>query len=164
MVIWITGLSGSGKSTLAAALYPLLKERSAALVRLDGDEIRAAFGGDLGYSAADRARQISRIQRIAIGNGRMITTNVLEKELLMLGENPGRTSLFIWTGDGKELKYTVNVVANDLSDTHKRLSALLSNMPGIKVDRVGQHVVVTGNASKVDLARIGSIVPLDLCA
>jgi len=103
---------------------------------------------------------ITRIQRIAIGNGRMITTNVLEKELLMLGENPGRTSLFIWTGDGKELKYTVNVVANDLSDTHKRLSALLSNMPGIKVDRVGQHVVVTGNASKVDLARIGSITGL----
>lgn len=65
MVIWLTGLSGSGKSSLCAALHALLKPRHAALVRLDGDEVRAAFGGDLGYTEADRFRHISRIQRVA---------------------------------------------------------------------------------------------------
>lgn len=65
MVIWLTGLSGSGKSSLAAALYALIKPARPALVRLDGDEIRAAFGGDLGFKEADRFRQIQRIQRIA---------------------------------------------------------------------------------------------------
>jgi len=65
MVIWLTGLSGSGKSSLAAALHALLKPARPALVRLDGDEIRAAFGGDLGFAEADRHRQIQRIQRIA---------------------------------------------------------------------------------------------------
>lgn len=65
MVIWITGLSGSGKSTLCSAMHALLKPARPALVRLDGDEIRAAFGGDLGFAEADRFRQISRIQRIA---------------------------------------------------------------------------------------------------
>jgi len=65
LVIWLTGLSGTGKSTLCAALYSRLKPRCPALVRLDGDEVRAAFGGDLGYAEADRYRHISRIQRVA---------------------------------------------------------------------------------------------------
>ncbi len=112
------------------------------------------------YIGEVKTLPVTRIQRIAIGNGKLITTNVLEKELLLLGEQSGRTSMMIWTTDGKELKYTVNVVPTDISDTQRRLSALLVNMPGIKVDRVGQHVVVTGNASKLDLARIGSIAGL----
>src|SRR6185503_7703245 len=112
------------------------------------------------YIGEVKTLPVTRIQRIAIGNGKLITTNVLEKELLLLGETPGRTSMMIWTTDGKELKYTVNVVANDISDTQRRLSQLLVNMPGIKVDRVGQHVVVTGNASKLDLSRIASIAAL----
>lgn len=65
MVIWATGLSGSGKSTLCDALYQQLKSRLPALVRLDGDEVRAAFGDDLAYAERDRHKQISRIQRIA---------------------------------------------------------------------------------------------------
>lgn len=112
------------------------------------------------YIGEVKTLPVTRIQRIAIGNGKLITTNVLEKELLLLGEQSGRTSMMIWTTDGKELKYTVNVVPTDISDTQRRLSALLANMPGIKVDRVGQHVVVTGNASKPDLSRIASIAGL----
>jgi len=112
------------------------------------------------YIGEVKTMPVTRIQRIAIGNGKLITTNVLEKELLLLGEASGRTSMMIWTTDGKELKYTVNVIPNDVSDTQKRLSALLVNMPGIKVDRVGLHVVVTGNASKLDLSRIASIASL----
>jgi len=112
------------------------------------------------YMGEVKTLPVTRIQRIAIGNGKLITTNILEKEILLLGEAPGRTSMMIWTTDGKELKYTVNVVSNDISDTQRRLSALLVNMPGIKVDRVGQHVVVTGNASKLDLSRIASIAGL----
>ena len=112
------------------------------------------------YVGEVKTLPVTRIQRIAIGNGRLITTNVLEKEMLLLGEQSGRTSMLIWTADGKELKYVVTVVANDLADTQVRLSGLLKNVPGIKVDRVGQHVVVTGNASKLDLSRIASITGL----
>jgi adenylylsulfate kinase-like enzyme len=65
MVIWVTGLSGSGKTTLCTALYALLKPRMPQLVKLDGDEIRAAFGDDLGHGESDRVRQIQRIQRIS---------------------------------------------------------------------------------------------------
>ena len=112
------------------------------------------------YVGEVKSLPITRIQRIAIGNGRLITTNVLDNELLLLGENAGRTSMFIWGADGKEARYVVSVLQNDLNDSYKRLAALLSSMPGIKVDRVGQHVVVSGNASKADLARIASVTGL----
>jgi pilus assembly protein CpaC len=112
------------------------------------------------YVGEVKTLPMTRIQRIAIGNGRLITTNVLENDLLLLGEQAGRTSMFIWGADGKETRYVVTVVQNDLNDSYKRLSALLAGMANIKVDRVGQHVVVTGNASKADLSRIASVTGL----
>jgi pilus assembly protein CpaC len=107
-----------------------------------------------------RTLPITRIQRIALGNGKVITANVLEKELLLLGEAPGRTSMVIWTQDGKDIRYDVNVATSESAHTQKRLAALLASQPGIKVESVGQHVVVSGMASKVDLQRIASIVNL----
>jgi len=65
VVIWVTGLSGAGKSALCDAIHAQLKARFPALVRLDGDVVREAFGGDLGYTEADRKVQIGRMQRMA---------------------------------------------------------------------------------------------------
>ncbi len=65
MVIWITGLSGAGKTTLATALYEAMKHRLPALVRIDGDEVRALFGNSLGFTESDRRLQIQRIQNLA---------------------------------------------------------------------------------------------------
>jgi adenylylsulfate kinase-like enzyme len=65
MVIWITGLSGAGKTTLSRALADLVKTRLPELVLVDGDVIRALFGGALGYSEPDRVIQIRRLQAVA---------------------------------------------------------------------------------------------------
>jgi pilus assembly protein CpaC len=112
------------------------------------------------YVGEVRTLPVTRIQRIALGNGKIVTANVLEKELLLLAEAPGRTSLVIWTQDGKDLRYDVNVTGSESAHTRKRLSDLLVTMPGIKVESVGQHVVVSGVASKADLQRIATIVNL----
>jgi len=65
MVIWITGLSGAGKTTLCDAIIARIKPALPTLVRLDGDVIRAVFGGGLGYSEPERVIQIERIQALA---------------------------------------------------------------------------------------------------
>ncbi len=65
MVIWITGLSGSGKTTLCNAIWEQIKPGLPELVVLDGDTIRAVFGGGLGYREQDRVVQIRRIQSLA---------------------------------------------------------------------------------------------------
>ena len=65
MVIWVTGLSAAGKTTLCCALQELVKPRVPEFVNIDGDVVRAAFGGDLGYGEAERVIQIRRIQGLA---------------------------------------------------------------------------------------------------
>jgi adenylylsulfate kinase-like enzyme len=61
MVVWIIGLSGAGKSTLANEVVSLVRQRHGAVVLLDGDMVREAFGNDLGYSMADRLKNAERI-------------------------------------------------------------------------------------------------------
>jgi cytidine diphosphoramidate kinase len=65
MVIWITGLSGVGKTTLANAIYDRFKPEVPELIRIDGDEIRELFGGQLGHTLEDRLEQLRRIQIFA---------------------------------------------------------------------------------------------------
>jgi adenylylsulfate kinase len=63
-VVWITGLPGAGKSTIAREVGRLLRERTASVVMLDGDEFRAVMGNDLGYSAEDRIVNAQRLCRM----------------------------------------------------------------------------------------------------
>ena len=75
----------------------------------------------------------SKVVRVAVGNGKIITSNVLETEMVVLAETPGNTSLRLWTADGKQLNYSVTVLATDPDVTVKRLGEMLSALPGIKV-------------------------------
>jgi adenylylsulfate kinase len=63
--IWLTGLPSAGKSTVARAAADLLRARGRAVEVLDGDETRAFLSADLGYSRADRGRQVARVGWIA---------------------------------------------------------------------------------------------------
>jgi adenylylsulfate kinase len=62
-VVWITGLSGAGKSTLAHRVTHALREDGAWVLHLDGDEMRAVFGDDLGHGPEDRRTNAWRIAR-----------------------------------------------------------------------------------------------------
>lgn len=61
MVLWLCGLSGSGKTTLGRLVYARLKAKAPNIVLLDGEDVRAAFGGDLGHDPAARRRNSVRI-------------------------------------------------------------------------------------------------------
>ena len=57
---WLTGLPGSGKTTLALAL-----SEGEAVCILDGDALRAGVCADLGFSEADRERNVTRVAHLA---------------------------------------------------------------------------------------------------
>ena len=54
MVIWIIGLSGSGKTTIGKLIYKSLLKKRKNTVFLDGDEMRAVWGNDLGHKLEGR--------------------------------------------------------------------------------------------------------------
>ena len=55
-VYFFTGLSGAGKTTIGGLFYRRLKATKPNVVLLDGDEIRVAFGEDVGYTQEERLR------------------------------------------------------------------------------------------------------------
>lgn len=63
-VYFFTGLSGAGKTTVGGLFYRRLKATKSNAVYLDGDEIRVAFGEDVGYTQEERLRWAGRIFRV----------------------------------------------------------------------------------------------------
>lgn len=64
-VYFFTGLSGAGKTTIGGLFHQRLKAAKPNVVVLDGDEIRLAFGEDVGYTHSERLRWAGRIFRVA---------------------------------------------------------------------------------------------------
>jgi adenylylsulfate kinase len=63
-IVWATGLPCVGKTTLGRALVAELSAQRAAQL-LDGDEVRAALGGDADFSDQGRLRNIRTISLAA---------------------------------------------------------------------------------------------------
>lgn len=61
MIIWLIGISGAGKTTIGKRLERYLNEQGTKNYLLDGDEVRALFDNDLGYSDVERQANIKRI-------------------------------------------------------------------------------------------------------
>ncbi len=100
---------------------------------------------------------VSGVTRVAVGNGKLITANVIDgREILLLGEAPGDTSLFIWS-DTQVQKYRVKVNTADTVDLSKNIQAMIQDIPNIKVDRIGDQVVLSGTASKSELQKLATI-------
>lgn len=103
---------------------------------------------------------VGHVDRIAIGNGNVISTKVLESgELLLLAEKPGDTSMMIWTGKSKQ-QYMVRVSQTDSQEAYRVASNMLKDIPGISLAQVGGNVVVTGTASKENMDRIYMLAKL----
>ena len=58
-------LTGSGKTTLALALSERQRSEGETVCILDGDVLRAGVCADLGFSEADRERNVTRVAHLA---------------------------------------------------------------------------------------------------
>ncbi len=100
----------------------------------------------------------SRIQRIAIGNGALISTRFIDDtQMLLIAEGVGDTSLVLWSPQGEVQRYIVRVGSKDSLFAYRAAKDVLSDITGIEIKPMGPQVAITGSASPPQILRINSL-------
>lgn len=87
------------------------------------------------------------VRRIAVGNGRVVQVTALDqRQILLLPEAAGQSTLHLWARNGVERKYLINVMPTDPHRTAEEINLLLDNNPRIKAHAIGDKVVLDGRS------------------
>jgi pilus assembly protein CpaC len=99
------------------------------------------------------------VKRMALGNGKIVAATVLDaRQVLLLPESVGQTTLYFWRKNNSENSYIINVVASDLNKLLVEIKAMLGDASTIKSRIVGDKVVLEGaNVSSMESTRIAEI-------
>ena len=94
--------------------------------------------------------------RLAVGNGKVLSAAVLDdREILLIANELGVSSLHIWTAKGHNRRVKVNVVPAETPRVNREIAAFLANIPNARSSVIGDKVVVEGDSlSNLDQARI----------
>ncbi len=97
--------------------------------------------------------------RIAIGNGKIISASSLSaKQLLVLAESPGTTTLHLWLKGGGERIMTVTVRESNILATLDDVKRLLGNVENVTARVAGSKIVLEGEmVSDANQARVQAI-------
>ncbi len=115
------------------------------------------------YAGEVKVLPTQPVKRVAVGDGKVLSTTVVDgKELLLLGDGEGETSLRVWFKDGGEAAYRVLVAPKNVGRAAAEMRELLgSGDKNLRVRIVGDHVVVDGkNLSAELLARVKQLQEL----
>ncbi|CAE6747092.1 type II and III secretion system protein family protein [Paraburkholderia haematera] len=96
------------------------------------------------------------IKRIAIGNGKLITANVVDGSLMLLGEQDGMTSLVVWNEKGIALQTTVRIAKAEVNASVDQLRAVLKSVSGLRIDSIGSNIVLSGTVHRDMVAIVKS--------
>lgn len=105
------------------------------------------------YPGQVRVIDQSDVERIAIGNGKLVTATVVEnRQIVLLGEAPGVTSLYVWLKNGSQKNYEITITLDNAQKTATELRSLLTLDPEVNVLTVGDRVVLNGKYSNQETA------------
>lgn len=110
------------------------------------------------YKGQVKVLQVGEIDRVAVGDGKVVSTSILKNgQLIVLAEGVGTSALHIWTKLGRQLAYKINVVENDADVMTREVTSILNGYKGIRVRSVGGKTLVEGTASASVKKIIGKI-------
>ena len=104
------------------------------------------------------------VRRIAIGNGKVIQATALdERQVLIVPEAPGQSTLHIWGANGPERLLVVTVLAADIGRLVAEVRGMLGDVANLRVRPVGDKLLVEGEnlteEQGVRLAEVGKRYP-----
>jgi pilus assembly protein CpaC len=87
----------------------------------------------------------SHVKRIAVGNGKILQATALDdKQILIIPEAPGQSTLHLWNKQGGEKVIVINVVPSDANRLLSEVSGMLGDSTGVSTRIVGDKVVLEG--------------------
>lgn len=103
-----------------------------------------------------RVIQEANAGRLAVGNGTALSAAVLDdKEILLIANDIGVSSLHIWTKDGRNRRVKVTVMPGETSRVSREVASFVKTIPNAKTSLIGDKVVIEGESmSDADLAKI----------
>lgn len=118
---------------------------------------RAGFAGEIEMFVGEtRVIAEPNAGRLAVGNGKALSAAVLDdREILLIANEVGVSSLHIWTRDGRNRRFKVSVAPGDIPRVTREVAAFLDAIPNARSAVIGDKVVVEGDRlSDRDLAKI----------
>jgi pilus assembly protein CpaC len=94
------------------------------------------------------------VRRIVVGNGRIIQATALEsRQVLIIPEAPGQSSLHLWNKAGQERQWLVNVHNGDGQRALSEIQGFLGSSAGLVSRVVADKVVVEGSGLSEEQSR-----------
>lgn len=102
---------------------------------------------------------VGKIDRVAIGNGKVVSSSVLDdNRLLIIAQDVGDTNLLLWSKSALMRNIRVRVTAQNMERIKGEAVSLLSGIPGIKIASVGDKIFIEGyDLSDADLNRVKAL-------
>ncbi len=99
------------------------------------------------------------VRRMAVGNGKVIQATALDdRQVLVLPEAPGQSTLVVWGKSGPERSYVFNVLAADTARLVTEVQAMLGQAAKVTARVVGDKVLIEGSEVSEELSnRIAEI-------
>lgn len=86
-------------------------------------------------------------ERVAVGNGKLLTVSPVSKgQLVLIGQAVGHTVLQVWLRDGTQHRIDVRVTSGDLASALESVRKLLLGIDGVEARVVGQRIVLEGDS------------------
>ncbi len=100
----------------------------------------------------ERAR--SNIVRVAVGHGGLLKATVVEgRQLILLAEGAGETTVHLWMSDGTETAFNVLIHPQHATRIRAELQALLRDLPELAPRVVGNRLLLEGRYRDAAAAR-----------
>jgi len=103
--------------------------------------------------------KLSKIERLAIGNGEVIQATVInQNEIVVFGKKSGTTTLDIWRSAGKRRSYHVRVAPEGFAHVQEEIKSLLKSIPQARSSAIGDKLIIEGeNLSDSDQKKISRL-------
>ena len=102
---------------------------------------------------------VGTLDRVAIGNGKVASSTVLDtNRLLIIAQDVGDTNILLWDKTRLIREIRLRVTAQNLERIKAEARNLLSEIPGLKINNVGDRIFIEGNdLTERDLGRVKAL-------